>query len=76
VREVVEDGVTGLLVPPDDATALTTAIRTLVDDPARRAAMGAAGRARAAAEFTVDAMARRYEAVYRDVLAGRPVVEA
>lgn len=76
VREVVEDGVTGLLVPPDDAAALTAAIRALVDDPARRAAMGAAGRDRAVAGFTVDAMARRYEAVYGDVLAGRPVVEA
>lgn len=75
VREVVEDGVTGLLVPPDDAAALTAAIRTLLDDPARRAAMGTAGRARAAAEFTVDAMARRYEALYSDVLAGRAVVE-
>jgi glycosyltransferase involved in cell wall biosynthesis len=76
VREIVEDGVTGLLVPADDAAALTAAIRSLLDDPARRAAMGAAGRARAAAEFTVDAMAQRYEAIYVDVLAGRPVVEA
>ncbi|MEY3362278.1 MAG: hypothetical protein RL531_1997 [Actinomycetota bacterium] len=70
VREIVEDGVTGLLVRPDDAEALTAAIRALLDDPTRRAALAGAARARAAAEFTADAMARRYEALYDEVLAG------
>ena len=73
VREVVEDGVTGLIVRPDDAAGLTAAIRALLEDPERRRAMGAAGRARAEAAFTVDAMARQYESVYAEVMSGRRV---
>lgn len=47
--ELVEDGVTGVLVAPGDATALTTAMHTLVDDPGALARLGRAGRARAEA---------------------------
>jgi hypothetical protein len=42
--EVVVDGTTGMIVPPDDADALYRALATLDDDPARRRAMGFAGR--------------------------------
>ena len=45
VEEIVVDGETGLVVPPDDPAALADAMTTLIRDPARRAAMGAAGRA-------------------------------
>lgn len=51
VEEVVVDGVTGLIVPPDDPLALAEAVTTLLRDPTRRAAMGAAGRARIEADF-------------------------
>ncbi len=44
VGEWLQDGVTGLAVPPCDPAALATAIRTLLDDPARAAALGRAGR--------------------------------
>ena len=67
VREIVEDGVTGLLVRPDDAAALTAAIRSLLDDPTRRADMVERARLRASAEFTIDAMVGRYEALYDEV---------
>ena len=46
-REQVIDGVTGLLVPPGTVAPLAAALRRLAEDPATRAAMGAAGRARA-----------------------------
>jgi glycosyltransferase involved in cell wall biosynthesis len=48
VREVVEDGVTGLLFPPDDVRALSLALRRLIRDPGMRRAMGE--RARGVAE--------------------------
>lgn len=51
VGELVETGVSGLTVPPGDVPALTEAIATLLDDPALRARMGEAGRARVAADY-------------------------
>ena len=52
IAELVEDGVHGLLVPPDDADALSTAVMELLADPARRAALGAAAAARVRAGLT------------------------
>lgn len=68
VREVVEHGVTGLLVPADDASALRDAIASLLADEPLRRSMGSAGLAVAAAEFTAEAMARKYEAIYSEIL--------
>lgn len=62
--EVVADGETGLLVPPDDDAALADAALTLLDDRPRAAAMGEAGLARAHAEFSVSRMAERTAAIY------------
>jgi glycosyltransferase involved in cell wall biosynthesis/ribosomal protein S18 acetylase RimI-like enzyme len=50
-REVVRDGVEGLLVPPRDPDALAAAIRKLLDDPGRRTKLGALARARAVERF-------------------------
>jgi glycosyltransferase involved in cell wall biosynthesis len=50
-RQVVDDGVTGLLVPPHDAHALADAIGQLAADPVRRRTFGKAAREKARREF-------------------------
>ncbi|HEU5416282.1 MAG TPA: glycogen synthase [Streptosporangiaceae bacterium] len=64
IPEVVDDGRTGLLVPPDDPAALAGALNELVTDPARAAAMGAAGRRRAIAEFAWATIAAQTAGLY------------
>jgi alpha-maltose-1-phosphate synthase len=64
IPEVVEDGVTGVLVPPADPAALAEAVNGLLADPARAAAMGRAGRARAVERFAWPAIARQTAALY------------
>ncbi len=66
--EAVQDGVTGILCPPGDVTALAAAIDRLAGDAALRARFGAAGRARILAEFSIDAMVDGNLAIYRQVL--------
>ena len=68
VAEVVGDGETGVLVPPDDIDALRAAIVRLLADPALRERMGAAGCARFQATFTAAAMAQAYERLYEELL--------
>lgn len=64
VPELVVDGETGLLVPSEDPTTLAAAARELLGAPERAAAMGAAGLARARAEFSVARMADATLEVY------------
>jgi glycosyltransferase involved in cell wall biosynthesis len=54
VREIVDEGETGFLVPPRDPEAVVAATEPLLDDPARRRQMGDAARNRAVADFNVD----------------------
>ena len=67
---VNQDGVTGLVVPPADPPALAAAIGRLLADPDLRQRMGQAGRARAAAEFSLERMLGHIDALYRELLAG------
>jgi len=67
--EVVEDGRTGLLVPPDDAPALAAAIRRLLGDGSLRASLGRAGRARAEALFGWETVAAGLRAVHAEARA-------
>jgi glycosyltransferase involved in cell wall biosynthesis len=63
--DVVEDGVTGVLVPPDDPAALGRAMDALVANPARREVMGQAGRRRAEECFAASRMAAETANLYR-----------
>jgi starch synthase len=66
--EIVEDGTTGLVVPPGDAEALTEAIVALAGNLERAAAMGAAGRERALSDFTPARSVLRIEELYSSAL--------
>jgi glycosyltransferase involved in cell wall biosynthesis len=68
IPEVVEDGVTGVLVEPRDPESLAGAITTLLRDEQLRGRMGAAGLARVRELFTVDRMVAATLAVYQQVL--------
>ncbi|MGX4770663.1 glycosyltransferase family 4 protein [Bradyrhizobium guangdongense] len=65
---VVEDGVSGLLIPPGDADALATALEALMRDVAAATTMGERGRAQVLAKFSLDAEAARIGDVYRPLL--------
>jgi glycosyltransferase involved in cell wall biosynthesis len=68
--DLLEDGVTGLLVPPHDPEALAAAILRLLGAPDEARRLGQAARRRAEAEFGLDRMVARYEALYRDLVHG------
>jgi len=73
-REAVDDGVTGLVVPPGDADALCGALAYLRSHAPDRLSMGRAGRARVEREFSVAAMVRNMTRVYEEAVARtRPV---
>jgi N-acetyl-alpha-D-glucosaminyl L-malate synthase BshA len=65
IPEVVEDGVSGLLLPSLDVDGFTRAVESLIKDPKRRAAMGRAAQARARERFSAEVIVPRYEALYR-----------
>jgi glycosyltransferase involved in cell wall biosynthesis len=71
IPEVVEDGVTGVLVPPHNAPALAEAILRLLKDAPLRHRMGEAGLARVRAQFNVDRMVDETLAVYERVAGTR-----
>ena len=68
--EVVRHEETGLLVPPEDPSAVAQALVRILGDPEERRAMGAAGRREVARRFALSRVADRYRQVYRELLAG------
>jgi glycosyltransferase involved in cell wall biosynthesis len=66
--ELVRDGETGVLVPPRDPAALADALAGLLAEPARREALGAAGRKLRDDEYGIDSFIGRLEALYERLL--------
>jgi glycosyltransferase involved in cell wall biosynthesis len=69
-REIVRDGVTGLLVPPRDIPAIAAALLSLAEDDDRRAAMGRAA-LEASERYDPAAVAARHLALFQELLAAR-----
>lgn len=66
--DVVEDGVTGLLVPPDDPAALARALNDLLHQPDRRTALAAAATRAVETRFSLEAMIDAYLFLYTELL--------
>ena len=66
--EVVEEGVTGLLVPPQDPAALAKAICRLLENPELASRYGRAGKQRIAEQFSLERMVRQTETLYLDLI--------
>jgi glycosyltransferase involved in cell wall biosynthesis len=76
VPDVVTDGVTGLLVPPEDPAALAAALTRLADDPALADRMGVAARRAAETDFSFERMVDACERLYVEELARRALEPA
>jgi len=68
VPEMVDDGVTGFLVPSEDAAGFATALRRLIEDKALRLQMGEAGRKRAARLFAPDTYIQACSDLYEEIM--------
>lgn len=66
--EIVEDGVTGTLVPPSDSEAMAHGLLTYVDNPVMAETQGSAGRARALDCFSLSGMVESYGRIYDDLV--------
>lgn len=68
IPEVIQEGETGLVVPPQDSKALAEAILALLKDPDRRRKMGEAAKRWVSQKFGVDEMVRQIEKIYEEIL--------
>jgi len=77
IPELIEQGVTGLIVPPENPAELAQAMSKLIRDPARRAALGATGERRVRDCFSmtsgIDLLARRFGIVSNNLLPCDPL---
>ncbi len=69
IPEVIENGVSGVIVPPGDANRLSQAVESLIADPERRKSLGRTAKVRAEQKFSAEQIVSRYEALYRSVSA-------
>ncbi len=76
IPEVVEDGLTGLLVPSGDSESIARALNELIADGDRRKRLGESARVEANKRFSSDAIIHRYEELYRRLIDEPPKVSA
>ena len=76
VGELLEEGRTGMLVPPDDPGSLADRLSALMAEPALCARLGTAARAHAQAHYSFDRMVKAFEGIYLSELARRGVAPA
>jgi glycosyltransferase involved in cell wall biosynthesis len=74
IPTLIQDGVSGILVPPSDPAALSAALDRLARSPELRKRLGEAGRARAAVECQPEQTARRFVELYQQVAALQPAL--
>ncbi len=70
VRSIIDDGVTGFVVGPDDLDTFVGAVRRLLDDPEIRASMGGAARRHCVSHFNLDTVAEQWSAALGPLLDG------
>lgn len=73
IPELIEDGVTGLLVPPGEPTATAEAVRRLLEDPELRNRIAAAGREKVKREFDLETECERLANIMTTALPEGPV---
>jgi len=71
--EIIVDGVTGMLVPSADPTAMARALSSYIEKPGLMKCHGRAGRERVERVFSIERMVQQYEATYEELLARRKV---
>lgn len=74
IPEVVEDGLTGVLVPFGSADAIAKAVEELINDKDKRTRLGENARSEARKRFSSDAIIHRYEELYRRLISAPPTV--
>lgn len=67
-EEIIENGVSGMLVPAKDPGAFAAVTLEVLTSPSLRASLGSTARSRVEREFSLTAMVDRYEALYREIL--------
>jgi glycosyltransferase involved in cell wall biosynthesis len=71
LSEMVINGETGIIVPPDDPKSLATATTRILQDPMLARRMGQAGRKRVEANFTIEKMTEKYQTLYQGLVAAK-----
>ena len=68
IPDLVEDGLTGFLIPPIDAIALANKLEILICNPERRKQMGASGRAKFEKELTIDVFENKLQTILNQII--------